>query len=421
MSSRLSRHSSQPAATRSVAGGAAASSSGPDAAVSPLKRRLAVAAALLVGVPGAVAMTSGPVAAQPLQSHCGTETGNKPVEGFISHDELRRSLAQIEQTSGGKVAVDVAGHSNQGREIWTARVGEGDTVVLIQSQIHGNEMNGTVALLETLKKLGDNSARSAEIRKAVTVVAVPRLNADGGELDTRQNATSWDDVVADFPQLAGVQPAWNYNSRLGGFDVNRDFNPDLDYVPQPGDFPGNSASVGWYVTHEAQTVREVYRGLEREFGTVDVFVDLHNQAPCYTGEGMDDFTTLSISGRFITDPAQHGNWPKFDYDASRRINVAAYDAMQGGNSPQSKVTRYPQDTNLPGTALGSFALRGSATILFETRGQTQSWSQKQNGMLNKQIEVGMFGIIDAVADGTLAGIDPERYESIPERMNVPQD
>ncbi|MEV0154270.1 M14 family zinc carboxypeptidase [Micromonospora sp. NPDC050686] len=373
-----------------------------------------------MGVSGVAVVAAGPAAAQPLESHCGNETGNKSIEGFISHEDLRRSLQQIEQSSSGKVSVDVAGYSNQGREIWTARVGEGDTVVLIQSQIHGNEMHGTAALLDLLRKLGNNSERSTAIRKAVTVVAVPKINPDGGELDTRQNARAWADVVADFPQLAGARPAWNYSSRVGGFDVNRDFNPNLDYVPQPGDFPGNSASVGWYITPEAQTAREVYRSLEQEFGTVDVFADLHNQAACYTGVGMDDFTSLSISGRFISDPAQHGNWPKFNYDASRRVNVAAYDALQSGNSPQSKVTLYPQDTNLPGTALGSFALRGSATILFETRGQTQSWGQKQHGMLAKQVEDGLVGIIGSITDGTLDDIDPAQYELIPERMNVPR-
>ncbi|MEV0158185.1 hypothetical protein AB0H57_31450 [Micromonospora sp. NPDC050686] len=100
--------------------------------------------------------------------------------------------------------------------------------------------------------------------------------------------------------------------------------------------------------------------------------------------------------------------------------MAAYEALQSGNSPQSKVTLYPQDTNLPGTALGSFALRGSATILFETRGQTQSWGQKQHGMLAKQVEDGLVGIIGSITDGTLADIDPARYELIPERMNVPR-
>ncbi|KAA1425477.1 peptidase M14 [Mumia zhuanghuii] len=382
---------------------------------------MALAAATLVGLPGiAVAAVSAPAAAQPLTAHCGNETGGKSITGFLSHAEVGQKLAQIEKTSKGLVDVEVAGSTNQGRDIWSARVGHGDTVVMIQSQIHGNEMHGTPALLNLLATLGNSSKRSAEIREQVTVVAVPQLNGDGAENDTRQNDMTWDDVVAGFPQLAGASPSWNYSARAGGFDVNRDFNPDLDFVPQASDFPGSSASVGWFLTPEAQTSRDVYRGLEHEFGTVDVFVDLHNQAACYTGEGMDDYTTLSISGKFIDDPSQHGDWPKFDYDASRRANVAVYDALQRGNAPQGDVTLYPQNTNLPGTALGAYALRGSATILFETRGQTQSWGQKQHGQLTKQIETGLSGLVDAITDDTLDSIDPERYESIPERMNIPR-
>jgi hypothetical protein len=391
----------------------------PTTSRSRARRRLAATAAAIVALPALAAISATPVLANPLNSHCGTEPGGGPNSAFISHAELGAALAQIERTSGGKVDVNVAGYSNKGREIWTARVGHGDTVVFIQSQIHGNEMHGTAAVLDLLKTLGNNSQRSRAIREAVTVVALPKLNADGSELDQRQNDYTWDEAVANFPQLAGARPAWNFNSRIGGFDVNRDFNPNLDYVPQASDFPGNSASVGWYITPEAQVSRDVYRALEQEFGTVDIFVDLHNQGPCYTGEGMDDYTTLSISGRFIADPAQHGHWPKFNYDASRRVNVAVYDALQRGNSPQSKITLYPQNTNLPGTALGSYALRGSATILFETRGMTHTLGQKENGMLTKQVVDGMTAILDAVTDGTLDDIDPERYELIPERRNVP--
>ncbi len=150
-----------------------------------------------------------------------------------------------------------------------------------------------------------------------------------------------------------MDPAWNYRADVPGFDVNRDFNPDLDYVPLPEDFPGNSADTGWYITPEAQTVRDVYAGLEDEFGIVDYFVDLHNQWPCYAQEGTGDMSPLSISARFIADPAEFGDWPNFDYDASRRANVAVYDALQAhGESAFGDLTLYPQDTNLPGTALG---------------------------------------------------------------------
>ncbi len=272
--------------------------------------RLALPVAALVGLTGLVAPTTA-AAAPPLNANCDTTVGDPSISSFLTHEEVERRLAQIERTSKGTVEVDVAGLTNQGREISTARVGTGDTVVLVESQIHGNESHGTVALLNLLQTLGGSSKRAAEIREAVTVVAVPQLNADGAANDTRQNDQTWTEVQEDFPQLEGVAPAWNYNSRVGGFDVNRDFNPDLDYVPQASDFPGTSAGTGWYVTPEAQTVRDVYRSLEQEFGTVDVFVDLHNQGPCYTGvlpsgEGTGELSTLSISGRFIADPTQFG-------------------------------------------------------------------------------------------------------------------
>lgn len=384
-------------------------------------RRLtaAIGAAVLVAAGIGVTTTASAI---PTESHCGTEASGSGIAGFPSHDQITQTLQRIERSSGGTVDVSVAGLSNQGREIYTARVGTGDTVMLVQSQIHGNENHGTPALLNMLQQLGANTPWAEEIRDNVTIVAIPRLNVDGGANDTRQNDYTWDETVANFPQLAGVQPAWNYSNRVGGYDVNRDFNPDLDYVPQPADFPGNSADTGWYITPEAQTVRDVYASLEAEFGTVDYFVDLHNQWSCYATDDLEEMSPLSISGRFIADPTDFGDWPKFDYDASRRANVAVYEALQDqGNSGYGAVTLYPQAINLPGTALGSFALRGSATVLFETSSQTQYDGQKRNGMLRKQIEVGLTGLIESIADGSISSIDPATYEEIPNRVFLPPD
>jgi hypothetical protein len=366
---------------------------------------------------------SAPLAASaiPVNSHCGTEPGNNN-DAYVNHAQLTKKLQQIERTTGGNVDVEVAGYSNQGREIYQARVGHGDTVLLVQSQIHGNENHGTEALLDLLPQWGANTPAAQELRENVTIVAVPRLNVDGGENDTRQNEMSWDDVVADFPQLTGASPSWNYRAAVPGFDVNRDFNPDLDYVPAAADFPGNSADTGWYITPESQTVRDLYRSLETEFGTVDYFVDLHNQWSCYAAEGTGQMSPLSISGRFIADPSEFGDWPKFDYDASRQANVAVYNALQGqGNSGFGALTLYPQDTNLPGTALGSFALRGSATVLFETSSNTQTDGQKRNGMLTKQVATGLNGLVDTIVDGSIDSLDPADYEEIPTRVYLPAD
>jgi predicted deacylase len=350
------------------------------------------------------------------------------VEGFTNHAQLGQKLQQIVQSSQGKVSVEVAGYSNHGREIWKATVGTGKKVILIESEIHGNEPVGTESLLSLLQFLGGNSPEAKKIREEVTLVALPKMNPDAAELSRRGNVMSWQEVVEDFPQLAAASAPWNYytykNSVFDyqsqpGFDVNRDFNPDLNYVPKPEDFPGNSSTPGWFITPESQVVRDVYKSLVEEYGKVEVFVDLHHQAPYYEVDGTDDLVTFSISGQFVPDPksAAGSKYAKYadnyQYDFSRQLNVAVYNSLQIGDSPFKNITLYPQGLDLPGTALGSFALNGSGTVLFEVRGQTQSMGQKKKGQLVKAVERGLLSIVTGVTDGSVYEIDPEAYETIP--------
>jgi hypothetical protein len=352
------------------------------------------------------------------------------TSGFLSYEQLVAKLRQIEANSQGRVQVEAVGVSNRGRTIHQATVGTGDKVVMIVSQIHGNEPTGTEALVSLLQYLGSsNSPEAEQIRKEITLVAVPQMNPDAAELNRRANDMTWDEVVRDFPQLAGVQPAWNYYtqtlqghdySKRPGFDVNRDFNPDLNYTPRPEDFPGSSSEPGWYITPEARTIRDIYKSLKQKYGKVDVYIDLHHQAPYYTVEGSDDLVTMSLSGKFVADPnseegAKYREYADlYNFDFSRQLNVAAYRALQQmGNSPFKNITLYPQDIDLPGTALGAFALNGSGAVLFEVRGQTQSMGQKMRGQLVKTVETGLNGILKAVATGEVYTIDPEEYNQIP--------
>jgi hypothetical protein len=354
------------------------------------------------------------------------------VNGYTDYAEMVKRLQQIEANSQGRVALEIVGQSNKGRDIYQARVGTGDKVVLIESEIHGNENTGTEAILSMLQYLGSsNSPEAKKIREEITLVTLPKMNPDASELDRRGNDMSWEEVVEDFPQLADAAgPAWNYyNNRIlqdrdyngrPGFDVNRDFNPDLNYVPQASDFPGNSSKAGWYITPESQTVRDVYKSLQAEFGDVDVFIDLHHQGQYYV-EGTDDIVTMSLSADFVPDPnkpegakyAQYADNYKFEF--SKQLNLAAYNALQslGESSPFNNITLYSQNLDLPGTALGSFALNGSGTVLFEVRGQSHSLGQKKKGQLVKAVETGLYGIINGVVDGSVEQLDPAEYDNIP--------
>ncbi|RZQ62431.1 M14 family zinc carboxypeptidase [Amycolatopsis suaedae] len=364
---------------------------------------------------------------------CSEAPRELPINEFTDHRELGIELDRIERVSGGKVQVEQAGRSNRGREIYTARVGTGRKAVLLTSEIHGNEKTGTDAILDLLDWVGtSDSAKARKWRSELTIVAIPKMNPDGAELDRRGNDMTWQEVTARHPQLRGAQPAWNYYTtpRQGddyavrpGFDINRDYNPDLNYVPRKEDLPGHSAQTGWYLSPETSLVRDVYRGLTAEFGKVDTYVDLHHQGACFVmPDDPDEFVTLSISGKFVDDPATTPGLEKYarNYDLtySKQLNVAVNNALQGAanNRPVfGNVTLYPQDTNLPGTGLGSFALNGSGTVLFEVRGQTQTLGQKHRAVLTRSVYIGLDGMLSAVASGQVRKLNPADYDRIPPR------
>lgn len=87
---------------------------------------------------------------------------NLSIDGFINYEELGQKLQQIQKSSQGNVKVETAGYTNQGREIYKVSTGHGKKVVLIQSEIHGNEKTGTVALLNMLQSLGSSQSKEAK-------------------------------------------------------------------------------------------------------------------------------------------------------------------------------------------------------------------------------------------------------------------
>ncbi|GAA1357801.1 M14 family zinc carboxypeptidase [Saccharothrix algeriensis] len=383
------------------------------------------------------AATAAPASAAPdataLAATCSEAPRDLPVHQFTDHRELGVELDRIERVSGGKVAVDLLGRSNRGREVWSARVGTGRKAVLLTSEIHGNEKTGTDALLTLLDWVGtSDSAKAKRWRSELTIVAIPKMNPDAAELDRRGNDMTWQEVTARFPQLRGAPPAWNYYtgslqgddySAKPGFDINRDYHPDLDYVPRKEDLPGASGLPGWYLSPETRIVRDVYRGLTAEFGEVDTYVDLHHQGACYVmPDDPEQFVTLSLSGRFVNDPATTPGLEKYadryDLDYSKRLNVAVHNALQAAaaNRPVfGNVTLYPQDIHLPGTGLGSFALNGSGAVLFEVRGQTQTLGQQHRALLTRAVHIGLDGLLSSIASGQVHRLSPADYDRIPPR------
>jgi Zinc carboxypeptidase len=385
------------------------------------RKVLVVATSLL-----ACALIAPAARAQDENANC-RNLESPPFSGWASHAQMSAKLAQIEQTSKGRVDVEVIGHSNRGRELYAARVGTGDRVMLVTSAIHGNEKTGTEALLHWLQHIGSsNTAETKALLEGITFVAVPMFNPDGGELNRRQSDFTWDEVMARYGFPLDTRPAWYYSRSAGGFDVNRDFTPDLAYEPRAQDMPGADALPGFFITPESRTLRKLYLGLRDEFGEVDAYVDLHHMGPCEQIEGDGDFVTVTLDYPPLgpEDSTKYDAWPLLDQDKSRRFAYAAYLGMRehagNGNADQSPflggIARYlhPAERDLPGQARSSFALNGTGTVLFEVRGQSDDFGQKKNGQLTAIVEAGVAGLAQRLADGSVDTLDGDRFFDLPD-------
>lgn len=398
--------------------------------VSSCSRSTALATAVVASALGATLLTvPGTATAAPPADTCEIQE-NPPWDGWTDYPELVASLHKIEKKSGGRVAVDVAGRTQDDRNLWRARAGSGDRVVLVTSAIHGNERTGTEALLQILDRLATAKDRpTKQLLKEITFVAMPMVNPDGGELNRRINVRSWQQTVDEFPQLGDAPKAW-YHSETGdgidqpGFDLNRDFNPDLNYVPKAADLPGEQAGAGFFLSPESRAIRDTYVGLRAEKGSVDAYVDLHHMGPC------DRLTSGPHAGKLITmaldypplgvedGAAYKKDWPRLDQDKSRRYTLAAANGIidkYGPKKQHSAIGRYvhPDTREYAGQGRSAFALNGTGTVLFEVRGQADDLGEQHKEMFTATVRTGVESIMSGLATGSADRLDGDDFFDLP--------
>lgn len=355
---------------------------------------------------------------------------------LTSNEDLGTKLEQIAARSKGRLEIEVVGHSaGEQWPIYLARFGEptpGQFPVLIQTQIHGGEPLGTEVALQLIQTLATSShPQVLRILDELTVWFIPRLNADGANfrdadgklVQRRQNTQAWTPLewglAADTPAPWYLPRSLLQPGRTPGYDINRDFSPDLDFRLRPGDealLPGDSELPGFFVTPEARASASVFKRLRPK-----VFVDHHHRGSNTQTDEDNQLTTLQLVGEvtkgtpeFPLDPAAR--------DLSFQVNVHVWDTLRSlgdANSPFGGITRYP-DVELPGTALGSYTLNGAGIMLYEVR----SVAQKSMGMLIHQSLIGLGVTLEGLANGNVFTVDPTRYHDIPPagpRIGNPRD
>src|SRR5574341_1161071 len=121
----------------------------------------------------------------------------------LRHGELVDHLRALEEKHRGRLTLEDAGRSFEGRPVYLLTLGRGPKKVLLWSQMHGDEPSATPALLDVidflLSRREEPAARA--ILEDATLLVVPMLNPDGAERYQRRNAQGID-VNRDALNLA---------------------------------------------------------------------------------------------------------------------------------------------------------------------------------------------------------------------------
>ncbi|RZS38822.1 zinc carboxypeptidase [Herbihabitans rhizosphaerae] len=287
------------------------------------------------------------------------------VDPRPSNEKLAEMLADLAETSAGRITVRDIGRSNENRPVWAARVGEGLLRIQYVTQQHGDEPLGTPAAVEFLREVGAPDQEG--LRSKVTIEVIVRDNPDGHQRDWRYNYAP--DADPEFGEKGK------------GYDLNRYHNPDV----APDDNPAT----------EAGHIQRAYAEFKPE-----IVIDYHMQG---------DYRPVTASVMWPTHP----DVTPEAVNAAKQVTVVAQRAIDGGGG---NVSQYPGG-DYEGIARNAYGLRGSASVLLELSDMGAGHEQAQI----RSAQAAMRAVAQAAADGSLEKVDPADADKIPQRPAVTGD
>src|SRR4249919_1370129 len=116
---------------------------------------------------------------------------SSPISPLVDHAEVKRRIGAL---SSDLLRIKEVGKSLEGREIWDVSFGTGPFVVMMWSQMHGDEPTATSALFDLYEYLQKHRGEAAvqRVLTSLTVHTMPMLNPDGAERWQRRNVQGLD-------------------------------------------------------------------------------------------------------------------------------------------------------------------------------------------------------------------------------------
>ncbi|MBM3750712.1 MAG: peptidase M14 [Acidimicrobiia bacterium] len=283
------------------------------------------------------------------------EKVSSPLSPLVDHAEVRQRVMAIRDAGGSLFLVKEEGRSVENREIWSVSFGRGPFVVLMWSQMHGDEPTATSALFDLYEYIRrhQHEPAVAHLLNQLTVHTVPMLNPDGAERFQRRNVQN--------------------------IDINRDA---LDLA-----------------TPEARLLKALRDSLNPQVG-----YNLHNQnwrtsvGPPMMGAAISLLSVAYDEARSMNDGRV----------LTKKLGAVIRDALEP--YALGRIGRY--DDSFEPRAFGDqLTLVGTPVLLIETG----PWPDANpDPTLVKLNYVALVRSLHALADGSVHHADPARYDSLPE-------
>lgn len=134
---------------------------------------------------------------------------------YLNYQKIKPVLNKL----GTIHKVEILGYSVLEIPIHGITIGEGETKILMWSQMHGNESTTTKAVFDLIRALSQSNGTSEALLNKCTVKIIPMLNPDGAQTYTRVNANEID-LNRDAQDLSQPESQILRNTYL-------DFKPDF--------------------------------------------------------------------------------------------------------------------------------------------------------------------------------------------------
>ncbi|HEX2541417.1 MAG TPA: M14 family zinc carboxypeptidase [Caldimonas sp.] len=334
-------------------------------------------ASVLAGATLALLASVATVQAQP---------ANRPY-WVTGYQELTTALQYHQARSRGFMELEVVGRSNQGRDIYLAKIGNpGNTPVMIISQQHGNEVINTESTLQLIQWLYSSPA-AAPIRDRLYVLLMPRVNPDGTENYVRFN---FDPSAPPNNNAVGIFTGAIPGGR--GWDINRYhdvvWQNSLLFRNFGAQYPTNPVP-------EAVTVGNVVK----RFNPIWT-IDYHGQGQYLTADNRDIKASTLWPTAAAAQPAA--------IELSKKI--VAITKQYSDQYPLALLTKYPGGPE-EGISRNAYGIYGIGSVLIELKGGAAY--QTEPGYLIRYATDMMRNLLLRTADGSLFTADPNVADTLP--------